>query len=176
MKRCAGLIVSAVIAVTVLGGCMPRPWIWKSDPAMQSVSNDFFDAQITPVWVTYGTKSFLLTIKNKTEKTIELNWNKTLFISGGQTSGGFMYEGIIFAKRDEPKPNDVVFPKVVFQKEIWPNNLAKLAPGEFIGKVYFEGGWGHWSMNAGVNGVFLTMVVDGKEINEKLTVDLSYIK
>jgi hypothetical protein len=149
---------------------MPRPWIWKSDPEVQSVSNDFFDAQITPAWVTYGTKSFRLTIKNKTEKPIELNWNKTLFISGGQTSGGFMYEGIVFAKRDEPKPMDVVFPKVVFKKEIWPNHLVKFDPPPY------GVGWVHWSMDAGVNGVYLTMIVDGKEINEKLTVDLSYTK
>ena len=170
MKRDAFRIVSAAIVVIVLIGCMPKPWVWKSDPPAQSVSNEYVNASISPIWVTYGTKSFLLTIVNKTDKPIELNWNKTLFINGGQTSGGFMYEGIIFAKRDEQKPNDVVFPKGTYQKEIWPNNLVNYDSGRY------GAGWVHWSMNAGINGVYLTTVVDGKEINEKLIVDLSYTK
>lgn len=197
MKRHAELIVSAVIVIYVLCGCTVKPLVWKSDPMLQSVSNEYFDVKLTPVAdventpgvLLHGIKCFLLTINNKTGKTMELNWNKTHYVSGDQTYGGFMYEGIVIKERNEPKMSDVVFPGVVFQKKIWPNNLVQFdagtsgTSGTSIKGRYIPGsswapgpGWVHRNMPPGSNGVYLTMVVDGKEINEKLTVDLTLIK
>ena len=175
MKRLAGLIVIAVVAVTVLIGCATGPrhrFIWKSDPEVRSVSNEYFDAKLTPVFVeNQGYVGFALEIKNKTEKNIEVNWNKTLFIHQGQTSGGFMFPGSVYAERNNPKLPDVVFPNVFFEKGLMPSNLAYFSRTHPIG--YDAPGWYHRSMSPGANGVYLTVIVDGKEINETLTVNLS---
>jgi len=70
-----------------------------------------------------------LTIRNKTNKNIELNWNKTLYITGGQTSGGFMFEGVVYAERNNPKPADLIFGNSTFTKEISPSNLVDYETG-----------------------------------------------
>ena len=181
MKRS---IILIAIAVTILIGCAPR-YIWNSDPQVRTVSNEFFDATLQPVFVSGGYKGFALGIKNKTKKNIEVNWNKTLFISNGQTSGGFMFPDGVYAERNNPKMPDIVFPDVEFGKGLMPNVLVAYdagtsgVSGQVIGRKYYQGtpgttgiGWWHQPMPSGVNGIYLTMIVDGKEINETLTVNL----
>ncbi len=168
MKRFASLVVSAVIAVTVLIGCAMGPrYVWNSAPETRTVSNDIFDAQLSPVCTSSGCVSFVLTIKNKSDKNIELNWNKTLFISGGQTSGGFMFEGVVYKDRNNPKSPDMIFAKGNLVKTIYPNNMVDFSGGKY------GTGWYNAPMGSGENGVYLATLVDGKEINEKLTVNIS---
>jgi hypothetical protein len=107
-----------------------------------------------------------LTVKNKTNKNLELNWNKTLYIVNGQTSGGFMFEGVVYKDRNNSKSPDVIFPNGTLSKAIWPNNLVYFSSGQY-------GGWRHESLPPGENGVYLTVIVDGKEISEKITMNLS---
>lgn len=183
MKRS---IILIAVAMTILIGCATR-YIWRSDPDERSVSNEFFDAKIIPVFVSGGYKGFAIEIKNKTKKNIEVNWNKTLFISNGQTSGGFMFPGGVWAERNDPKLPDIVFPNVAFGKGLMPNDLVAFDSGTsgtsgiVIKGRYHPGvggttgmGWWHQSMSSGIYGVYLTMIVDGNEINETLTVNLSY--
>jgi hypothetical protein len=134
---------------------------WKSDPEVATVDNEFLTVSIRPVcheWI--GCNSFVLRIVNKTEKDIEVNWNRTLYIRNGQTSGGFMFEGVIFADRNNNKPPDVIFKQVPFTKVIWPSNLVTLDRSPT--------GWRHIGMPNGRNGLYLTVVVSGKEINQRV--------
>ena len=156
------------LLVMLTSGCATTRYVWKSDPASRSIDNEYFTAEIStaarfPAETSWGWEGFRLIVKNKTNKNLELNWNKTLYIVHGQTSGGFMFEGIVYKDRNNPKSPDVVFPGGELSKSIWPNNLVK----------FFSGGWIHDSMPPGENGIYLTVVVEGKEISEKLTVVLS---
>lgn len=123
-----------------------------------SVSNKFFDATVT----TRGT-SFLLSIQNKTAQDIEVDWNRTLYIGSGTTSGGFMFEGVVYANRNNPKPPDVVFANSQFSKTIFPSNLVSFTSGRY-------GGWSHDSIGYGETGVYLTVKVGNEEIKEKIIV------
>jgi hypothetical protein len=174
MKRLAVLVVLAVLSVIALVGCAnPSParqeYVWESQPARQHASNEHFDVELEPIFKKsisgfgpMGCQSFNLKLVNKTDKNIEINWNKTLYINKGQTSGDFMFEGIVYKDRNNPKLPDIIFPKVEFNKVIYPNNL-----------ISFYRSWYHNNMQQGENGVYLSVVIDGKEINEKLTVNLS---
>lgn len=156
-----------LIAALLLAGCaellgLPPPQQWASQPERVTVQNDTFLATLEPGCLEFGCKAFALTLTNKTDKNLEVDWNKTLFITGGQTSGGFMFEGVVYRDRNNPKPPDIVFAKSTLAKVLWPNNLVDFSSGRY-------GGWNHQSMPRGENGVYLTVIVDGKEVHEKLT-------
>lgn len=159
-KHSSGFILFLVL--TFLGCATTIPYVWKSRPAKQEVSNDYFDAKLSPICSSWGCKAFLLSLENKTNKNLEFNWNKTLYIRKGQTSGSFMFEGVVYKDRNNSKPPDIIFANSKLLKTIWPNNL-----------VYFSNyGWGHESMGAGENGVYLSVIVNGKEVNEQLKLNL----
>lgn len=82
-----------------------------------------------------------------------------------KTSGGFMYEGIAYQDRNNPKPPDIVFPKIKFQKTIIPNILVEFSSRRWV--------WYTNEMQDGENGIYITLNVNGKEVREKLVVNLS---
>jgi hypothetical protein len=113
----------------------------------------------------YGYESFVLAVVNKSKKNIEINWNKTLYVAYNQTSGGFMFEGVVYRERNNPKQPDVVFAGGNLVKTIWPNALVEYESGKY-------GGWRNRKMWEGEHGVYLTLSIDGKEVNERLSVKL----
>jgi predicted small lipoprotein YifL len=169
----SGLAAVALVSLTGCAGVYSPPAHsppaqWKSAPDMATVENKQFTAHLKPVCGSYngGCEAFVLSIVSKTDKNIEVNWNKTLYISGGQTSGGFMFEGIVYKDRNNQKPPDVVFGNGTLTKTIWPNNLVNYVSGQY-------GGWVHVTMPQGDNGAYVTLSIDGKEISERLFVRLS---
>jgi hypothetical protein len=132
---------------------------------MQTVDNNLYTIQLSPSEQnSYSYTAFILTIENKTDNDIDLIWDRTYYLNEGKTSGGFMFEGIIYRDRNNPKPPDVVFPKIKFQKTIMPNILAAFSARGV--------GWYYNAMPNGENGIYVTLIVNGKEVREKLTVDI----
>lgn len=162
------LIIIIIISFLICGCCGTIVNVaWKDNPEIRKIENEYLEANITPI-LKKNTKgcyeSFNLSIYNKSDKNIELNWNKTLYYANGQTSGGFMFEGIFYRDKNEAKLPDIILPKSQLSKIISPSILA----------VFYEKyGWYRKCMNAGEHGVLLTFAVDSKEINEKMTVMLS---
>ena len=173
MFPCKKQVLLFTVLIALVSGCasmLPTPkatYSWQSDPEYSSIDNEFFTAEISRTFCgPNGCKAFRLTIKNKTNKNLELDWNKTLYISNGQTSGGFMFEGVVYKDRNNSKPPDIIFAGDEFSKDILPNNLV------YFSNNKYNMGWKHRPMPAGENGVFLTIVVDGKEISGKSTMSL----
>lgn len=134
-------LLCIVFIFSLLFGCAgldSRP-PWKSTPNQAIADTSIFRATITPACTGYGCSGFVLSIKNKTDKNLELDWNKTLYVSGGQTSGGFMFEGVVYKDRNNPKTPDVIFGNSSLIKAIWPNNLVNFRSGKY-------GGWVNESM------------------------------
>ena len=131
-----------------------------------NLKNQFFSADISPVCDRYGCKAFILSINNHTNKDIEVVWDKTMYIVSGRTSGGFMFEGVVFRERHRSKPPDIVFANSRFSKAIWPSNLVHFTSGK-------HAGWRHRSMPSGENGVYLTVKIGEDEIKEKVLLNLS---
>jgi hypothetical protein len=133
---------------------------------MQTVDNNLYTIQLSPSEQnSYSYTAFILTIENKTDNDIDLIWDRTYYLNDGKTSGGFMFEGIVYKDRNNPKPPDIVFPHIKFQKTIMPNILVEFASR--------GSGWVANAMPDGENGIYVTLIVNGKEVREKLTVNIS---
>ena len=125
MKR--QVFLGVFLALVLIGaGCASKP-AWKSEPNTRQVENQFFNAAISPVFIFDGYKGFLLTIHNKTSKNMEIDWNKTLYIYNSKTNGGFMFKDTPFADRNKPRPAEIIPGDALFQKEIFPSNLAEFS-------------------------------------------------
>jgi len=160
-------VLTIGIAATILtAGCATTRIVVKAEPTVMQASNEYFETTATPRCGSYGCEAFTLQIKNKTDKNLEVNWNKTLYITRGQTSGGFMFEGVVYKDRNNPKSPDIVFGNGTLSKTIWPNNLVEFSSGKY-------GGWRNEDMPSGENGIYLTVNVDGKEISQKLVTNIS---
>lgn len=148
----------------IVSSCGPSyvsRYVYRATPTTQKAANNYFIAKISPICGEYGCWAFNLTIENKSHKDIELDWNKTLYISNGTTEGGFMFDGVVFKDRNNSKPPDIIFAGSTFVKIISPNNL-----------VSFNNGWNQEHMPTGENGVYLTVKVGNQEVHEKLTLIL----
>ena len=161
----------AIMLISFVGCSVFAMYKWKSVPVNAVVENEKFEVHLLSNCkngsaMYGGCKGFILEIVNKMDKNIEVNWNKIFYISGGQTSGGFMFEGIVYKDRNDPKSPDIVFGNSTFRKTIWPNNLVDFTSGKY-------GGWRHDSMPVGENGAYISLIIDGKEVNERLFVRLS---
>jgi hypothetical protein len=160
-------VLSLGLAAAILAaGCATTRTVVKAEPTVMQASNEYFDTTAMPRCGSYGCEGFTLQIKNKTSRDLEVNWNKTLYIARGQTSGGFMFEGVVYKDRSNPKSPDVVFGNGTFSKSIWPNNLVEFSSGKY-------GGWRNENMPSGENGIYLTVNIDGKEITQKLITNIS---
>ena len=142
-------------------------YTWISNPTDQVLTKKDYDIEISPYdsmssikFHLNGCGGILLSITNKTDKDIFLVWDQTLFIDNGQTNGTFMFEGVVYSRRNEKKSNDIIFASNKFQKAIFPNNRAVLTPAA---------GWRNSAMKEGDWGVYLTLQVDGQIVHEKLT-------
>lgn len=110
--------------------------------------------------------AFELIITNKTKDDIEVVWNESMFVKGDQTDGGFMFEGVVYSKRAEQKPNDVVFPGATFKRTIWPNSLA----------IYIEVmglGWQNQPFGLGEFGAYVVIKTPNRQIKQRLMTGLS---
>lgn len=178
MNKKFAAVITCVIAIGILSGCATRrvdttataptpkapekAWSFESVRAIAETAD--FVAKIEPSG-SYGYESFVLAVVNKSKKNIEINWNKTLYVANNQTSGGFMFEGVVYRERNSPKQPDVVFAGGNLVKTIWPNALVEFESGKY-------GGWRNRNMWEGEHGIYLTLSIDGKEVNERLSVKL----
>ena len=147
-------------------------YTWKSNPSVQSFVSEKYDINISP----YGCESSFyyhdngcsginLTVTNKTNRDINLVWDQTYFIDNGQTNGTFMFEGVVYSRRNDKKPNDIIFANSTFQKVIFPSNRVELTRAR---------GWRNTAMRDGKWGVYLTFQIDGQIFHEKLTYSISH--
>jgi hypothetical protein len=163
----------AILAMTIFTGCatpsakMPL----GVEPPVQRTSNPSFDASISPVddhslSPQVGYKAFLLTIENKTGEFLEIIWSETFFIDPRGENGRFMIDDEANF-RNNPLQPDVVFPRDNSVITIWPENLAHFYGGQFSR-------WAHNNMDAGENGILLTVRLKEKIITEKIVLTISY--
>jgi hypothetical protein len=122
------------------------------------ISNHCFDASIEPS-PSYpkGYTSFLLTVKNKTERDLTIDWNRSFYIRDGATKGGLDNRNRCPSGKKDP---DTIFPQGVFSTYVFPDVLL----------VEEWMGCDHDYLPVGDNGVMLSVTCEGKEIREKMNV------
>lgn len=137
-----------------------------------TTENEYCSIKIKPTGsygMQFGPEAFVISIQNKTDSTLEIDWNRTLFLDNGQSRGTFMFEGVKFSDRNAQKAPDIVGPNGSFKKSIWPNT-----------NVYYSSGigWSHKNMlgysgRTGKYGVSLSVKVDGKEIRQQVELTIT---
>jgi len=152
-------------------GCAVQK-VWVSSPTIQTASNSYYEAQLEPLTKDYRFfVSFRLTITNKTDKDLEIDWNKTRYIYNGRSNGGLIFEGI---KPEDIKnltiPADIIPAGHTFSKEISPFILLARAP--IRERIESEPAISFGIMPTGENGIMLVVRLNGKEIVEKMSVNI----
>ena len=165
------LIVIIGFAMTLGEGCVTAK-VWISNPAVQTAGNPYYDAKIEPL--KGGNEffvSFQLVVVSKTDKDLEIDWNKTCYVYNGLTHGVFVFDGI---KPEDIKnltiPPDSVAARHTFSKVISPFKLLARAPirDRHTDKPVISPG----IMPNGKNGMHLVVRQHGKEVIEKMMVNI----
>lgn len=165
MQNALCLILILLAGIFSIVGSAPRApqYKWQNTPATKA--NDFFEATATPVCQPQGCTGFRLDIKNLTDSEMEIIWDKTVFISGQTTTGGFYWDGIAFHNRNLPKPPDYIFPKGNFFRVIFPVNYVSSPSDPNLRR---QGIWFVRHLAPGENGVYLTIKIKDNEVREKI--------
>ena len=172
MKKTAGFCL--FLLLLLFTGCAPTIRIWTSNPVIQTSGNQYYEAQVETLKRDQKKEYnffvlFRLTVKNRTEKNLEIDWNKTRYIYNARMHGGFVFRGI------KPKdiknltiPSDIVPAGKTFSKEIAPAKLVAWAPyrDRSVGKN--ESGISFGIIPDGENGINLVDRYNGKEVREQI--------
>lgn len=77
-----------------------------------------------------------------------------------------MFEGVVYSKRNDSKAPTIVLAGQYYVDNIYPNILAGYRR---VGQ--YGGFWENNTIPDGKTGIFLTMRVNGKEVNETLIIN-----
>lgn len=161
-----GLVFISTVSV-FMTGCAITPNVeWSGSPETVNTEMAGVDIKASPVCTSWGCNSFLIQLNNTTDQDVVVDWNRTFYVRNGQTSGTFMYEGIVYSKRSEQKSPDVVFPGGKLIKGIYPVNLVSYKSGQY-------GGWSHDGMPAGENGIYFNIKIGEEEYKKKVISKIS---
>lgn len=104
---------------------------------------------------------FNINIENKSDKDIEIDWNKTSFIDNKKMNGNFMYNGIAPINRNSERPVEIIQSECSISKKIVPS--INLIDWQDIN-----------NLSEGEIGIYLVYKIDGKEKRVKLLINHKY--
>jgi hypothetical protein len=159
-------------ALTITTGCAPT-LISISTPEIQTVENSYYSAQFEPL--AEGKNffdKFSLKVANKTDKDLEVEWNKTRYLYNGHDLGIFVFSGI----QPEDIKNLTIPPEIIpaghsFSKVITP--LKLLAREPISGKSNQAGKLTSGPIPNGESGILLFIRQNGNQIKEKITINIT---
>jgi len=160
-----------VITLTMVMGCASTTRIAISRPPVQTASNPYFEVRFEPLKSSGNFfDSFRLTVSNKTDGNLAIDWNKTRYIYSGNAQEGFVFKGIAPKDvRTGTVPPDVVPARQTVAKVIYPLKLIAWVPAQ---KRVLDEGLGPGLIPDGVSGISLSIMLDGKEMTEEITVTI----
>lgn len=167
MKKKILYIIFTIFLLNLTGCAGGKIFRFTDKPASIS-TNDvaiIFDVNCEMPYIVSYCQNFSLGISNKTNKNILINWNKSYYIRNNQTQGGFMYSGIQYLLRNTPRQNDIIFPNGSYTKILYPSNLVEYSS-------YASSGWIHNQLQLGNHGIYLTLIINDKEVEYKLNTEL----
>jgi hypothetical protein len=173
MKKTTAL--SIILIFLVLGGCTPAPIkTWTSSPKIQTAGNQYYKVELEPVKNDYAFfEMFRLTVENKTDYSLEIDWNKTRYIFNDRAGGVFVFKGI---NPEDIKnltiPADTVPPGAKFSKKISPAKLVAFAPLRDRTDSAAKSGFSPGVIPEGKNGMYLVIRTPEQEIREKIVLNI----
>jgi hypothetical protein len=111
-------------------GPKPSEVNWVAQPEMAEKETPFFKLAIEPK--KDGNpyfSSFLVTIHNKGDSDLSIDWNRCRYLFNGKPEGLFIFRGIDpEAVHTATVPPETILPDVVYTKEIMPHRLIAWSP------------------------------------------------
>lgn len=159
--------------MTFLTSCTPTR-IWMSQPTYQTLENEYYRAKFEPVKHDKNFfDSFRIVITNKSDKEMKIDWNKTRYILNGRVYDIFVFEGVT-TENVHDLPSDTVPAGGTLTKEISPLNLVGWKPLKHrdMGDPNFTSG----PLPEGENGIYLNVRQNGKEVKQKITLNIEIKK
>ncbi len=153
--------------------CTPQR-IWLSTPQVQTMQSMSYTARLEPL--KEGTDFFnwfRLTIVNKSEHNLEIDWNRSKYTFKGKDEGPFVFSGVNpDSVKNATIPGDVIPPGGTLARDIVPFKLIAFTPLREQSIKTDRHNIVAGLIPAGVNGIFLVLRQDGKVARTKLTVKI----
>jgi hypothetical protein len=104
--------------------------VWTAQPESREVDNPLFLAEFEPQKREYPYyASFLLTLTNKSDADLIVDWNASRYLIDGRSQGVFVFEGVDPTMvKNATIPAEAVAPGAVFSREIMPLRLIAWSP------------------------------------------------
>jgi hypothetical protein len=174
----AGRLFSAgmVLMVVLLAGCSstPSPFkgAWTANPDFAEVDHALCTARITPL---KGDNTyyafFLLSLVNKTEGELLVDWNASRYLAGGKPQGMLVFQGIDpEAVKNGTLPLEPIAPGGRLERNLMPMRLIAWSPVRE--KTSATRAITPGMLPAGENGVLLALRQAGRPITIPLSVRL----
>jgi hypothetical protein len=143
-------LILIAVAVTSLTSCYNTQTVPYSsysynmlDSTKQVVDTSstlsYVDSMINAVF-TIGKKDISFVMRNKTDKTMKILWDETLFIQNG-ISERVMHGGVKYTDRNQSMPASVIPPNTLHTDIIVPSNKVYYREGYYSQYSSIPGGW-----------------------------------
>ena len=167
-------LVPLLLMLLIFSGCTGPSKTWTSSPAFQTAGNPYFRVRFEALKKEHNFYIlFQLEVTNLSDRTLQVDWNKTRYLLDGKNHGGFVFAGIDpQAIKTASIPLDEIPAGGVFSREIAPYKLLAMAP--FRDKTV-DAGQTRISpglLPAGENGIALFITRDGEPIVEKMALTI----
>lgn len=164
-------IVTLVVIVSVGMSCAKRT-AWFASPEIQIGQNLYYETQFEPLNTDRNFfYYFQLTISNKTDEELIIDWNKTQYLRNGSPNGVFIFQGITPDDiRNLTIPKEIIPAGGTFTKVVAPHSLVAWTP--LGGRTTDDGRINPGIIPPGRNGMVLVVLKDGEEITEILEVEI----
>ena len=168
-----------IIISLIMAGCAGSgEQIYRSSPAMQTVSTQHYEVTLEPILAdgyNYYNR-FRYSFTNKTNGDLTIDWSETYFLQNGKRYGHFGWIGLTFEElrdlKEQPDitvaagqtENAVIFPlKLIGWKEEGVRLKARTP----------EAGFTHGIIPAGENGLSIAVLKDGKALRKRILVKIT---
>jgi len=167
------------VALILLSGCSSVK-VYTTEPAARQVNSAHFDVLLQPLQAAGKTdfNSFRFVITNKTDKPFSVDWDDSYYLLDGRRQGQFGWPGMPFddLRELQKNPVSIVAPGETRAGVIFPIQFldrkrlgdgARLGSGDTVGQALLG------ALPEGVNGMELTVNLDGDPVRETLTLQIT---
>jgi hypothetical protein len=164
-----------IISLTMVGCAGGGKQIYRSDPAMQTVSTTHYEVELEPLkaegYDYYNRFRYQFT--NKTSGNLIIDWSETFYIQNGKRYGNVGWEGLTFEELRgiKEEPDITVAPGETQRAEIWPAKLIGWREeGVRMKATTPEAGFSLGVIQPGETGISIAVLKDGKVLRKRVLV------
>ena len=164
--------ITAAALVLVVWGCAGKQISWVSTPASETVQTSDYEATLAPV--KQGNPfftAFRLRIVNRSVSTMDIDWNRCRYLFNDNPGGGLWFKGVTPEDlKNRTIPLERIDAGGSVEKIVAPVKLIAIAPVKRTAGTRPAASFSAGQLPAGSNGVYLTVLVNGKPVTQSVAV------